>query len=146
EKIEYHTHFKRVARTDPVLTIPLLALREESKDNDLDDNCPSLARRFCSSPLSVALSELASSLMGPGPWTIPLSLPLPLTHAGLLPSNKNKRSNVTISHLLKCVIRVEKGEADEPEDKKRKLFDIVVQTPIQILSVSIIAFSFLKFA
>ncbi|KAE9392952.1 hypothetical protein BT96DRAFT_999921 [Gymnopus androsaceus JB14] len=29
QKIEYHTQFKRVARTDPVLSIPLLSVKEE---------------------------------------------------------------------------------------------------------------------
>lgn len=139
-----------------------------------------------------ALSEIASNLMGPGPWSFSLAASLPLAHAsnlddnareldsgkkeiklkkvdigrGLIPSNKNRRSNVTVSHLLKCVIRVERPEPDvgveecelnlptpdelvgqvgkkdskqksKPKPKKRgKLFDIVVQTPIQILSVS----------
>ncbi|KAJ3776332.1 hypothetical protein FB446DRAFT_785267 [Lentinula raphanica] len=148
-----------------------------------------------------ALSSLASSLMGPGPWTLSLSLPVPITHASnltptqvkeheakvedyrqqlqngqefdgvgagggfgggfgsglgyrskrdsggtakdknwdkgvkkkekkpelvdvgrcLLPSNKNKRSNVTISHLLKCVIRVERGELEDDDAQDEEL-------------------------
>ncbi|KAJ4487300.1 hypothetical protein C8J55DRAFT_507535 [Lentinula edodes] len=153
-------------------------------------------RKDIRKPSPSALSSLASSLMGPGPWNMSLALPLPLAHAsnltpkqvqeyeekmevyrqqqqegqqhgfvggafsgysgytkrdsfgprkteqewekkqtkndkaskrekkpelvdigrGLLPSNKNKRSNVTISHLLKCVIRVERGELEEDEE------------------------------
>ncbi|KAJ3901662.1 hypothetical protein F5879DRAFT_311226 [Lentinula edodes] len=153
-------------------------------------------RKDIRKPSPSALSSLASSLMGPGPWSMSLALPLPLAHAsnlttkqvqeyeekmevyrrqqqegqqhgfgggafsgysgyskrdsngarktekewekkqaqngkankrekkpelvdigrGLLPSNKNKRSNVTISHLLKCVIRVERGELEEDEE------------------------------
>lgn len=153
-------------------------------------------RKDIRKPSLSALSSLASSLMGPGPWNMSLALPLPLAHAsnltpkqvqeyeekmevyrqqqqegqqhgfvggafsgysgytkrdsfgtrktekewekkqaqngkankrekkpelvdigrGLLPSNKNKRSNVTISHLLKCVIRVERGELEEDEE------------------------------
>ncbi|KAF9078014.1 hypothetical protein BDP27DRAFT_1207775, partial [Rhodocollybia butyracea] len=151
EKIEYHTHFKRVARTDPVLSMPLVSLKDDSGKEHrhilpLESDDPDALRK---SPLQrrhqtrTALSELASSLMGPGPWTVSLEKAKELTDIGrgLLPSNKNRRSNITISHLLKCIIRVEKrsGWDDEFVDwekKKKKLFDIVVQTPIQILSVS----------
>ncbi|KAJ3724379.1 hypothetical protein C8R42DRAFT_577629 [Lentinula raphanica] len=149
EKIEYHTQFKKVERTDPLLTVPLLSVKHESPPSSSSSKAAILRKhKRCRLPPN-AISSLASSLMGPGPWTLSLSLPPELVDVGrgLLPSNKNKRSNVTISHLLKCVIRVERGELEDDdaqdeelnpdEQPKRKLFDIVVQTPIQILSVSV---------
>ena len=73
--------------------------------------------------------------MGPGPWTFRKELQLPKT--GLHPTNKNKRSNIPISHTLKVIFRVQRGDDMEIDGAsgKRKMFDIVVQTPIHILSV-----------
>ncbi|KAF9012533.1 hypothetical protein BDQ17DRAFT_1344100 [Cyathus striatus] len=82
------------------------------------------------------ISEMASSLMGPGPWTFHQELKLPASCQMLRFTNKNRRSNIVITHLLKCVMRVERGDDLHVDAKtgKRKLFDIVVQTPVQILS------------
>ena len=76
--------------------------------------------------------------MGPGPWSFHTTLKLP-TACGLLHfTNKNRKSNIQIAHTLKIVIRVERGDDlhIDPKTGKRKLFDIVVQTPVHILSVS----------
>jgi hypothetical protein len=53
-------------------------------------------------------------------------------------SNRNRKSNVTVNHILKISSRVERGdgEATDPLTKKPKLFDILVQMPVRILSVS----------
>ena len=83
-------------------------------------------------------SEAASSLMGPGPWSIQALLQLPKSCDKMHFTNKHKRSNIGISHTLKIVFRVERGD-DAFIDAKtgnRKHFDIVVQTPLHILSVS----------
>jgi hypothetical protein len=88
-------------------------------------------------------SELAASFMRPGPWSLRLDLKLPESCSELHFSNANRASNITISHTLRIVMRVEKGSgADDIEgaadgNKKRKrLFDIAVHTPVHILSVS----------
>ena len=84
-------------------------------------------------------SDAASSLMGPGPWSIQADLQLPKSCAAMHFTNKHKRSNITISHVLKIVFRVERGDNLFLDSKTgmRKHFDIVVQTPLHILSVSI---------
>jgi hypothetical protein len=84
-------------------------------------------------------SEMASSLMGPGPWVFSTELKLPSSCTTIRFSNKNKRSNITISHSLKIIMRVERGDDSCVDAKtgKKKLFDIVVQAPINILSVSL---------
>lgn len=86
------------------------------------------------------LSSAVSSLMGPGPWTITKDIPLPATCADLHFTNKNRKSNFTVSHTLKVIFRVQRGDDKEidPKTKTRKMFDIVVQTPIHILSVSLL--------
>ncbi len=144
--MEYLAHFKRVARTDPITHVQLLSIKHEGKhagpilpleSDDMD--------ALKNSPLHALVnpeddaSELASSWMGPGPWTIQRDLPLPTSCRMLHFTNKNKRSNISVTHTLKCVIRVETGDqsAVDPKTGRRKLFDIVVQTPIMILSVSV---------
>ena len=47
----------------------------------------------------------------------------------------NKKGNIIVSHVLKIIIRVEKGNADDADGLK--MYDIVIQYPIHLLSVSI---------
>ena len=108
------------------------------------------------------IDEAASTLMGPGPWTLHLDLKIPHLKSckyhragnqtpeeysdifgrdfsgGLHFTNKHRRSNINVSHYLKVVLRVERGDdqAVDPKTGKRRLFDIVIQMPIHILSVS----------
>ena len=50
----------------------------------------------------------------------------------------NKKGNITVCHTLKIIIRVEKGDSDDVEGSKRKkVYDIVVQYPVHLLSASI---------
>lgn len=145
ERVEYYTDMKVVARTDPLHRIPLLTVKSENLDGgpilpiDSDD-----IDAFIKSPLAALtdpdrdMSESAGSLMGPGPWSFQTSLELPKSCGLMHFSNRNKQSNIVIGHSLKVVFRAERGDDEVVDAKtgKRKQFDIVVQTPIQILSVS----------
>ncbi|KAG6861114.1 hypothetical protein C0995_003843 [Termitomyces sp. Mi166 len=143
ERIDYYTQMKRIARTDPISHINLLSVRESGKNashilplesDDVD--------AFKNSPLYALvtpngdMSERASELMGPGPWTFHQDLQLPVSCSLMHFTNKNRRSNMVITHQLKFVMRVERGDDlhVDPKTGKRKLFDIVIQTPINILS------------
>jgi arrestin-related trafficking adapter 3/6 len=138
------TNFKKVARADPVIRIPLVNIRDETKESShilpLDSDDPDALRN---SPLYTLvgpdedLSEMASSLMGPGPWSFHYEAKLPQSCKFIRFSNKNKKSNMITTHILKFVMRVERGDDEVIDAKtgKRKLFDIVVQAPVQILSV-----------
>jgi hypothetical protein len=154
ERIDYYTQMKRIARTDPISHILLLSLKQEGKNeghilplesDDID--------ALTSSPLYSLLtpdddsSEMASIWMGPGPWTFHQDLKLPTSCNTLHFTNRNKRSNISVTHLLKCVIRVERGDDTQIDAKtgKRKLFDIIVQTPVHILSVSLPFDTFFRF-
>lgn len=134
---------KRIARTDPLTRITLLTLRDpgktprallplESDDEDAFENSP----LFALAQAEGDLSEAAASYLGPGPWTLTSTLKLPTSCRRMHASNKNRRSNVVITHLLKCVIRVERGDLHaDMKSGKRKLFDITAHIPVQILSV-----------
>ncbi len=141
---------KRIARTDPINRTLLLSLKHEGKGGghilplDSDD-----VEAYQKSPLSTVLtrnedpSEMASNFMGPGPWTFHHDLQLPTSCNILHFTNKNRRGNIVITHMLKCVIRIERGDDKhlDPKTGKRKLFDIVIQTPVQILSVSFLPYT-----
>ncbi|KAI0079231.1 hypothetical protein K474DRAFT_1592279 [Panus rudis PR-1116 ss-1] len=142
ERVEYLTHFKRVARTDSVNRISLMTLQCNQKDTPLLPLLSDDPEAFKKSPLFEVLgpdddpAEVASMFMGPGPWEIHKELELPNSCSQLHFTNKNKKSNIIISHLLKIIFRVQRGDDRDldPNSGKRKLYDIVVQTPVHILS------------
>jgi len=147
ERVDYYTQMCRIARTDPISRYTLLSVKGEGKGADpllpLESDSPNALRN---SPLftlvdprstDAELSETASSLMGPGPWTFHQDLQLPKSCSEIRLTNRNRRSNIIITHVIKVIMRVERGDDVHVDGKtgKRKLFDIVVQTPILILSV-----------
>ena len=83
-------------------------------------------------------SELASEWMGPGPWPLRFNVEISNARNMLRPTSMNKKGNITVCHALKVIIRVEKADTGDVEGlKKRKVYDIVVQYPVHLLSVSI---------
>ncbi|PPQ87441.1 hypothetical protein CVT25_008177 [Psilocybe cyanescens] len=146
ERVDYYTNMRRIGRTDPLSRFTLLSIKGEGKGADpilpLDSDSPDAFRHsplyaLVNQPSTEAeLSELASNLMGPGPWTFHQELQLPKSCNTMHFTNKNRRSNIVVSHMLKVVIRVERGDDMHVDSRtgKRKLFDIVVQTPVLILS------------
>lgn len=143
ERVDYYTDFKRLVRTDPVNRVVLLSIKDPLKEHPILPLSPGDIDTFRGSALYGSpqseddLSEVISNLMGPGPWNIQRELALPKSCEELHFTNKNKRSNITISHTLKVIFRVQRGDDTEldPHTGKRKMFDIVVQTPVHILSV-----------
>jgi hypothetical protein len=137
---------KHIARTDPVVRFTLLSIKGDDHNTPilpLQTNDP-VALRL--SPLYALvdpnddLTEVASLLKGPGPWTLHQDMKLPGTCSQMKFTNRNRKSNIIVTHTLKLVMRVERGDDLFMDAKtgKRKLFDIVVQTPVLILSVSFI--------
>jgi hypothetical protein len=143
ERTDYYTQMKRIARTDPLQRTSLLALKSDLKESEpilpLISDDP---EAFKHSPFYSMLtpdddpSEVASNLMGPGPWSFHYELPLPNSCDQLQFTNKNKRSSIIVAHNLKIILRVERGDDVflDPKTGKQKLFDIVVHTPVHILS------------
>lgn len=142
ERIDYYTGFKSLVRSDPPNRMVLLSIKDPHKDHPLlplsPDNIEALKNSGLYSDTSDDdLSEVISNLMGPGPWNIQKAIPLPKSCDELHFTNKNKKSNIVISHTLKIIFRVQRGDDQEIDAQtgKRKMFDIVVQTPVHILSV-----------
>ena len=119
---------------------PILPLAEEDfRESPLY----ALAREdleYCGQREEERALELAADWMGPGPWPLRFNVEI-LNNLGFLrPTTMNKKGNITVSHTLGVVIRVEKGDTVEGDGdglKKKKMFDITIQYPIHLLSVSL---------
>ena len=157
ETVSYHPQMRRITKTDAPNGIMLLSIKYPDTVNrpilplSADD-----VNVFRTSPLYPLLvngdstgtedhsqsyladlsSELASNLMGPGPWPLQFDAKLPKSCSDIHPTNANKKSGMTIHHTLKIILRVERGDDNLLNvDGKRKMFDIVIQNPVHILSV-----------
>lgn len=129
-----------MSRSDAPSRLILLSLKHE-KDEPILPLSTDDPAALTHSPLAPLLptdpyeaSETAASLMGPGPWHLFTEAKIPkVAH----PTNRNKKANMVVQHTLKIVMRVERGDnqAIDPRTGKQKLFEIVVQTPVYILSV-----------
>ncbi|KAH0829142.1 hypothetical protein J3R83DRAFT_2618 [Lanmaoa asiatica] len=143
ERTEYFTRAKTQARSDAIRRATLLVIRHNnSNERHSEPILPLVSDEpdaFRKSPFYRFLrpgedeSEVASSLMGPGPWGIRHQLRVPDSCSILHPSNQTKGSNVMVNHTLKIVLRVEREERTIKSGRK-KLYDITINSPIQILS------------
>jgi hypothetical protein len=145
ERIDYYKELTRISRSDPASIISLLKLRNLSKNSEPEgEPLLPLKSSFQSSPLYAMLSpsddasEVAASFMGPGPWTFHHDVQVPADCTQLRPTNKNRKSNIGVNHVLKIMLRVQRGDdrAVDPKTGRKKLYDIIVQMPVHILSVS----------
>ncbi|CAE6351652.1 unnamed protein product [Rhizoctonia solani] len=146
EKIDYYAHGRRIARHDPTRRYELMSLKYPNSKNDkgvrqpllpvLDDSNDAISR----SPLASLIEgqdpdEIATNLLNPnGPWTLQLQANLPTCSSPIHFTCKHTRSNMIISHWIKIMIRVERGDDAQMDKGKRKQFDIIVETPVHILS------------
>jgi hypothetical protein len=131
EQVIFYTFEPKMRRTDAARHFSLLSLESRDKFSPVLPHSPAT-----DSPLQDMPSEVAASLMGPGPWTLQLALKVPNGSGMLHFSNKNKRGPIQISHALTIVIRVERGDDEQldPKTGKRKRFDVILQMPVHILS------------
>ncbi len=125
-----------IRRIDAPQRFNLLSLESRDKDSPLLPH----SQTVTDSPLHALLGsddELTANLMGAGPWTLQMALKVPNGSRTLHFSNKNWRAPIQISHTLKIVIRVERGDDKQldPKTGKRKRFDIILHMPVHILSV-----------
>ncbi|KAI9465256.1 hypothetical protein BJY52DRAFT_1209668 [Lactarius psammicola] len=138
EQVMFFTCESMIRRTGAAQRINLLSLEPRDKDSPL---LP-LSQAATDSPLHALLgsddvsSELTAKFMGAGPWTLQTDLKVPNGSRTLHFSNKNWRAPIQISHTLKIVIRIERGDDKQmdPKTGKRKRFDIILQMPVHILS------------
>ncbi|CEL52563.1 Putative arrestin-related trafficking adapter C2D10,04 OS=Schizosaccharomyces pombe (strain 972 / ATCC 24843) GN=SPBC2D10.04 PE=1 SV=1 [Rhizoctonia solani AG-1 IB] len=146
EKIDYYAHGRRVARHDPTRRYELLSLKYPNSKHDkgvrppllpvLDDSNNAISH----SPLAGLIEgqdadEIATNLLNPnGPWTIQLQANLPTCSSPIHFTCKHTKSNIIISHWIKIMVRVERGDDSQMDKGRRKQFDIIVETPVHILS------------
>ncbi|KAG8929308.1 hypothetical protein FRC03_008933 [Tulasnella sp. 419] len=141
EKVDYFAHSKKVARHDPVRQLELINIRPINIHTPLLpilSDSPDAAR---ASPLAPYVegddpSEVARQLLTPaGPWTLHLMLSVPDCTKKIHFTNKNSKAKIVVSHVLKIVMRVERGDDSAVDARgKRRQFDIIIESPIQILS------------
>jgi len=127
---------------DPERRFELLSLQSKDDDTPLLP-LPEVVTPAIESTLHSLLksdddiSEFKANLMGPGPWTLHMPLTVPNTCDGMLHfSNKNKRAPIEIIHTLTVVVRVQRSdEVAHLYSEKPEKFDIIMRTPVHILSV-----------
>ncbi|KAH9174970.1 hypothetical protein EDB89DRAFT_1948905 [Lactarius sanguifluus] len=132
EQVVFFTFEPKVRRTDYPRCFNSLSLESRDKDSPL---LP-LSQTVRDSPLHDLPSELAADLMGPGPWTLQMGLKVPNGSRALNFSNNSGRGPIQISHMLKIVVRVERGDDKQmdPKTGKRKQSNVILQMPVHILS------------
>lgn len=129
------SNLKTVARNAPPL-LPILP--QSSMDNSSEavllpyaDPPPTLLSE--SSASEHQAEALAHLLNVDGPWHLTGMLKVPLLYLHV--SHKHPTSFVTLKHSLKIFLRVERGEDDvDPKTGRKKQFDIIIETPINVLS------------
>ena len=148
--MDYYFTFSPTAfRRDPKRRFVLLSLKSTDEISPLLP-LPAVVTSVTDHPLCSLMkgddndnaSEFMANLIGPGPWTFHMCLTVPNARGTLHFSNKNKRAPIEVSHSLKIVVRVQRGDDQhiDPQSGKPKQFDIVMRMPVHILSVRLRVF------
>ncbi|GAA6043967.1 hypothetical protein JCM8097_004896 [Rhodosporidiobolus ruineniae] len=118
----------RIEHKDP--KDPLLPILSDDP-NVLDDH--PLKDFFINASSS---DDATPSLLDPtSPWHLDGMLQLPDCATKITFSTHHEESNIAVAHNLKIMLRVERGDDEFLDSKgKRKLFDIIVETNLHILS------------
>lgn len=84
------------------------------------------------------VSDVTSHLLNPsGPWHFHFDVQIPDCNSDIHFTNKGPGARIVVLHRLKTVLRVAAGVHDHEIGKEKpKLFDIIIETPIHLLSVS----------
>lgn len=66
-----------------------------------------------------------------GPWNLESTIQLPDCAEKLTFTTAHDRANITVSHILKIMLRVERGDDDFLDSKgKRKLWDVIIEVSL----------------
>ncbi|KAG8929756.1 hypothetical protein FRC02_005104 [Tulasnella sp. 418] len=139
--IEEKGKCKKIVRHDPVRQLELINIRPINKHMPLLPILSDSPDAAGASPLVSYVegddpSEVARHLLTPvGPWTLHFMLSVPDCTKKIHFTNKNSKAKIAVSHVLKIVMRVERGDDSAVDARgKRRQFDIIIESPIQILS------------
>ncbi|KAJ9097265.1 hypothetical protein QFC21_004934 [Naganishia friedmannii] len=146
EKIDYFALDKRVARHEAVKKYPLMALKHDGKPPEpLLPILSESTEAIWTSPLAAFAvqamtgndteDDAVASLLNPvGPWYLDTTLQVPDCSSRIRFTTKHAKTNMSISHWLKLIIRVERGDDVAVDAKgRRKQFDIIIETPLHLL-------------
>ncbi|KAG8934851.1 hypothetical protein FRC01_014017 [Tulasnella sp. 417] len=143
EKVDYYAHQGKTARHEPARRWELLSIKDPDKYTPLLPIFSESTDAALRSPLARHvdeddLSSAAGQLLNPtGPWSFRFSLKVPDCTTRLHFTNKYTKAKIVVTHHVKIIMRVDRGDDTELDAKgKRKQFDIIVEAPIQLLSVS----------
>ena len=145
EKVVYFALSKKLQRSENVRRVTLAKLSYDEEDKPL---LPILSE----DPDAIAKSPLAPWLINPtssddttpscldpiGPWELEAVLKVPGPESRLKFTTTNAKSSIHITHVLKVVVRVDRGDDSFLDAKgKRKKWDIIVEATVHLLSVSL---------
>lgn len=84
-------------------------------------------------------SDIVSHLLNPaGPWKLRFNVPIPDCHSHIHITNKVQGARIVVTHRLRITLRVSTGLAEQTgSNEKLKLFDIIVDAPVHLLSVRV---------
>ncbi|KAK4057050.1 hypothetical protein OIO90_001950 [Microbotryomycetes sp. JL221] len=118
----------RVENKDP--KDPLLPIFEPDANAIMDHPL----REFFINPTSS--EDWTPQLLDPlGPWYLESNLQLPDCTTKVNFSTAHEKSNISTSHILKIMLRVERGDDEFLDSKgKRKLWDVIIESPLHLLS------------
>jgi hypothetical protein len=144
EKVVYYAQNRRIQRSETVRRFPLLRV------SHADESVP-LLPILDDSPEAIRHSPLADWLINPtssddttpscldplGPWELESLVRVPGVESGIKFTTTNPKSNIAITHIVKVVLRVDRGDDEYMDAKgKRKKWDIIVEANTHLLHVS----------
>jgi len=140
ERVDSYSSAVNLTRT-VTSAIPLLKLQNDDGTKPLLPLSSDDPLAYESSPLAgirpsgANSSEVASQLLGPGPWPLRAKLQLPADCRQLHPTSRSRDCTIQVTHALRFTVQVTRGdESVDPKTGKHKLFEIAVRTPVHILS------------
>ncbi len=141
ERIDSYSSGLNLTRT-ATSAIPLLKLQNDDEAKPLLPLSSDDPHAYESSPLAAIRplganpSEVASQLLGPGPWPLRAKLHLPADCELLHPTSRRDCA-IQVTHALRFTMRLARGDDTGVDAKtgKSKLFEIAVRTPVHVLSV-----------
>lgn len=82
-------------------------------------------------------SDVVSHLLNPaGPWYLRFDVPIPGCDSGIHFTNKGPGARIVVAHRLRVAFRVAAGLVERTGiNEKLKLYDIIIEAPIRLLSV-----------
>ncbi|ORY70767.1 or S-antigen, C-terminal domain-domain-containing protein [Leucosporidium creatinivorum] len=142
QKTNYYASGRKLTRHETPKKYPLLRIEHKDPKDPLLPILSDDPNAIADHPLAAffinptSSEDATPSLLDPlGPWNIESYLKLPECTTKVNFSTNHDKANISVSHILKVMLRVERGDDDFLDSKgKRKLWDVIIESPIHILS------------